>query len=75
MNPVRNFCRVRGVPQGIEEAFIAYCKNYLKDAYGISMKDTLSLVGDKITDKEVQDLWNRFILDMRDAILSQKHVS
>lgn len=62
------------ISKGIEEAFIAYCKTYLAETYGIRMSDTLSLVGDKITRKEVEDLWNKFILDMRDA-LSQEQVS
>lgn len=75
MNPVRMFCRDRLIPQSIEEAFVAYCKFYLKEKYGISMKDTLSLVGDKISDKEVADLWNQFIMDMRNALLSQEKVS
>lgn len=71
MNPVRDFCRKRKISQGIEEAFVAYCKDYLKDTYGISMKDTLSLVGDKITPQDVQNLWNKFIVEMKNSILSQ----
>lgn len=54
--------------KGLEEAFVQYCKTYLAETYGIRMTDTLSLVGDKITRKEVEDLWNRFIMDMRNAL-------
>lgn len=73
MNPVRDFCRERMLSKGLEEAFVQYCKTYLAETYGIRMFDTLSLVGDKINRKEIDDLWNRFIMDMRNA-LSQEQV-
>ena len=54
----------------IQDAFIAYCKASISDYYEISSGQTATGLLVKFSEKEIDELWMKFIADLK-SILSQ----
>jgi len=74
MQAIRDFCKKRKLGKKLEDAFVAYCKASVGDYFSIKSNETVTGLLVKFTDKEIENLWNKFVLDLRDSI-TQKDVS
>ncbi len=69
MNNISIFCERKGLPKRIEQAFITYCKDLYASRYQMkSSGDTVTQFVSNLTDQQIQDAWNNFILDLKNVI-------
>lgn len=71
MNSIQQFCEKRKISHPIESAFTAYCKTAYALRFELKEGDTISKIISNLTDEQVLDAWNRFILDLKDSILAK----
>jgi len=72
MYQISEFCKKRKIPKKIEDAFTAYCKASVGDYFSIKSGETVTGLLMKFTDKEIENCWNKFILDLRNTITHQE---
>lgn len=68
MSDIHNFCEERGISKNIEIAFTAYVKAIYSDYLIVKPGDTLSRIILSLTREKVEDLWLKFILDLKDIL-------
>lgn len=68
--PISNFCDTRMTNKKIEEAFTAYCKASYSDSFRIKLEgDTITGLILRMNVADVENMWNLFVLDLRDALV------
>ncbi len=72
MYKIKEFCEKRRIPKKIQDAFIAYCKASVSDYYQIKSNETVTGLLVKFNEEEIESLWNKFVIDLRDSITSPK---
>lgn len=68
MYEVFNFCEERKTGKKIQDAFVAYCKSSVSESYQLKSNETVTGLLMKFTREEVENLWNKFVLDLRDVL-------
>lgn len=69
MNSIQQFCEKRKISHPIESAFTAYCKTAYALQFELKEGDTISKIVSNLTDEQVLEAWNRFILDLKDSLI------
>ncbi len=65
MNKVSEFCSARGIPSGIEEAFIAYIRSDYARRFQMKKDgDTVKLIVSKMNEKQVEEAWQMFVKEL-----------
>ena len=68
--PISVFCEKRMMNKKIEEAFAMYCKASFADSYNVKEDgDTINSLILRMTEQDVENMWNGFVLDFRDALI------
>lgn len=68
MTSIQKFCENRKIPRPLESAFTAYCKTSYAVKFDLREGDTVSKIVSTLTDGQVLDAWNCFILDLKDVL-------
>lgn len=68
MTSIQKFCETRKIPRPLESAFTAYCKTGYAVKFDLREGDTVSKIVSTLTDEQVLDAWNCFILDLKDVL-------
>ena len=74
MNSIQKFCEDRKISNPLESAFIAYCKTGYAQRFELMEGDTISKIVSNLTDEQVLDAWNCFIVELKKVLLLEKHV-
>ena len=74
MNSIREFCEKRKCNKYLTDAFIAYCKASISDYYDMGNNKTVTGILTNFTEKEVEELWNKFVVDLK-RLLTKKMVT
>lgn len=74
MHEINEFCKERKITRKIQDAFIAYCKAHIHEAYSIGSNQTATGLLMKFTRSELEQKWQDFVLDLRD-VLTQEQVT
>ena len=73
MYAIREFCKKRKTGRKIEDAFVAYCKASVSDYFNIISGATATGLLAKFTEQEIDELWGKFIVDLKATILEEEH--
>ena len=71
MTAISKFCEQRKIPINIESAFTAYIRTDYAANFELKDGETIQKIVANLTDAQVADAWNKFILEFRDVILSR----
>jgi hypothetical protein len=68
--PISEFCEKRMMNQKIEEAFAMYCRASFANSYAINKDgDTINSLILRMTDQDVENMWEGFVLDFRNTLV------
>jgi hypothetical protein len=65
---IHDFCEERKIPANIETAFTAYVKAVYSSSLAVRPGDTLSKIVDNLTREKVEDMWLKFVLDLKEIL-------
>lgn len=66
--PIHEFCEERKISYNIEIAFTAYVKAIYSSSLAVRPGDTLSKIVDNLTREKVEDVWLKFVLDLKEIL-------
>lgn len=70
ITPVTKFCEERRMGKNLTDAFSAYCRSSLAARFELSREgDTITSLVLRMTEDDVEKLWKRFILDLKDTLV------
>lgn len=69
MTSIRRFCEDRKISPSIESAFTSYCKTSYALQFELKEGDTVSKIVSNLTDEQILDAWNKFIVELKDALI------
>ncbi len=75
MYEINEFCTEKKVPHKIQDAFIAYCKAHIQENYNIGSDKTATGLLMKFTQGELENCWKRFVVDLKDLLISQEKIA
>lgn len=75
MHEINEFCRERKVTRRIQDAFVAYCKAHIHENYSIGSDKTATGLLMKFTRDELEACWQKFVLELKDLLISQEQVT
>ena len=68
MNAIQEFCAKRGLNNAIEQAFTTYVKATYSNSLAVREGDTLSKIVNNLTTEKVEDMWLKFVYDLKETL-------
>lgn len=68
LSSIHEFCEERKIPDNIETAFTAYVKAVYSSSLAVRQGDTLNKIVDNLTREKVEDMWLKFVFDLKEIL-------
>lgn len=69
-SPISDFCRQRGVPPRMRDAFNAYVHSVYADRLQMKDTDTLTLLISRLTQEQIGAVWIEYVNDVKKILPS-----
>jgi len=71
MNAIQSFCEERKITKRIENAFVTYCRSTYSQRFTMNENgETVKLVVDRMTDKQVLEAWLEFVNELKSVVMT-----
>jgi hypothetical protein len=71
MSELSRFCEERKLTKEMADAFVMYCRSAYSSQYALKNGETVKGIVDKLTRDEVLSLWQNFVVDFKNTLLSK----